>query len=76
MDMQGQTQNLVLTPDQLKKEACKKELQALLIRHGFTLIPVVTIVGRNMTTMVELAEIPKESLGAAVAAAGGIDGGK
>lgn len=47
----------ILTPQQLKKQECKMKINQLCASYGMMLVPVVQIIGRNMTTSVELAEI-------------------
>lgn len=49
---------MVMTPAQMKKEACQAEVRNICDKYGMMLIPVLTIVGSNMTTMVEMVEKP------------------
>jgi hypothetical protein len=47
----------ILTPQQLRKQECKIKINQLCQAYGYALVPVVQILGSNMTTSVELAEI-------------------
>lgn len=47
----------ILTPEQLKKQECKMKINQICNKYGMVLVPVVQIIGSNMTTSVELADI-------------------
>ena len=47
----------IITPQQLRKQECKIKINQLCQTYGYALVPVVQILGSNMTTSVELAEI-------------------
>ena len=47
----------ILTPQQLRKQECKMKINQICRQYNMQLVPIVQIVGSNMTTSVELAEI-------------------
>ena len=46
-----------LDPKQVKKLACKSEIESICNKYGLVAMPVVTIVGNQMSTAIQLFEI-------------------
>jgi hypothetical protein len=66
----------ILTPQQLRKQECKMKINQICRQYNMQLVPIVQIIGSNMTTSVELAEImaPVNPSGDVKAPEGGSDG--
>ena len=48
---------VILTPEKLRIHECRMKINQLCQSYGLALVPVVQIIGRQITTSVELAQI-------------------
>jgi len=53
-------EGVILTPEKLKKQELSMRINRMCQEYGYMLVPVVQILGSNMTTSVELAKVVPE----------------